>query len=46
LQKELEKDGIKEQTLLKFKSKQQVGSTKEGRLNAIAEFIVVENQVC
>jgi hypothetical protein len=46
LKKELDKEGEKQQTLLNFKPKQQVVSTKEGRLSAIAEFIVIENQVC
>jgi hypothetical protein len=45
LNKEDEKEG-EMQTTLKFKSKEQVVSTKEGRLKAIAEFIVIENQVC
>jgi hypothetical protein len=45
LNKKLEKDGERQQTL-NFKQKQPVVSTKEGRLNAIAEFIVIENQVC
>jgi uncharacterized protein YacL (UPF0231 family) len=46
LKRELKKEGEKEQMLLKFKQKQQTVSTKEGRLNVIAEFIVIENQVC
>ena len=46
LREKLEKERETQQTLLDFKSKQQVVSTKEGRLNAIAEFIVIENQVC
>src|ERR1700678_3174641 len=39
LRKEFDKEGEKQQTLLKFKSKQPVVSTREGRLNVIAEFI-------
>jgi hypothetical protein len=46
MKKELENEGEKQQTLLKFKSKQPVVSTTEGRLKAIAEFIVIDNQVC
>ena len=46
LRKEFDKEGEKQQTLLKFKSKQPVVSTREGRLNVIAEFIVIKNQVC
>lgn len=38
-------DGEK-QTVLKFKSKQPALSTREGRLKAIAEFTVIEDQVC
>ena len=45
LKKENEKEGEK-QTVLKFKSKQQAVSMKEGRLKAIAGFIVIENHVC
>jgi hypothetical protein len=46
LRKEDEKEAEKQQTMFNFKSKQQGVPTKEGRLKAIAEFIVVENQVC
>jgi hypothetical protein len=46
LKEKLEKEGETQQTLLDFKPKQQVVSTKEGRVKAIAEFIVIENHVC
>jgi hypothetical protein len=45
LRKENEMEAEKQQTMLNFKPKQQGVSTKEGRLKAIAEFIVIENQV-
>ena len=45
VEEENKKKGEK-QTVLKFKSKQQAVSMKEGRLKAIAGFIVIENHVC
>jgi hypothetical protein len=46
IQMKKESEEGEKQTMLKFKPKQQTVSTKEGRLKAIAEFIVIEDQVC